>query len=64
MLPIEARVFLWRSPSVSLCACSASSSSGLASFSWPILYNIAPNWLSSVDVPRSAAGSRASAARP
>eukprot|EP00964_Phaeocystis_antarctica_P048734 scaffold28220_cov74-Phaeocystis_antarctica.AAC.4 len=53
-----------RSPSVSLCPCSASSYSGLASSSWPISSS---NWAmlkSSIFSRRSAAGSRPSAARP
>eukprot|EP00964_Phaeocystis_antarctica_P141419 scaffold106452_cov63-Phaeocystis_antarctica.AAC.2 len=36
MRPIECSVNGWRSPSVSLHPCSASSYSGLASFSWPM----------------------------
>ena len=36
MMLIETNVFGWRSPSVSLYPCSASSNSGLASFSSPM----------------------------
>eukprot|EP00964_Phaeocystis_antarctica_P064584 scaffold38857_cov63-Phaeocystis_antarctica.AAC.6 len=63
MLLIEVSVRGSRSPSVSLLACSASSNSGFASSSWLIVLNSSPRLPRSVDVPRSAAGSRASAAR-
>eukprot|EP00964_Phaeocystis_antarctica_P013012 scaffold7130_cov65-Phaeocystis_antarctica.AAC.2 len=63
MLPIEFSVFGWRSPSVSLRACMYSSYSGLDSSSRPMFISSWPRLLSSTDVPRSAAGSRPSAAR-
>eukprot|EP00964_Phaeocystis_antarctica_P116193 scaffold80161_cov45-Phaeocystis_antarctica.AAC.2 len=62
MLLIELNVSGWRSPNASLLACSASSSSGLASFHLPMSFRITPILLSSTDVPRSASGSRLSAA--
>eukprot|EP00964_Phaeocystis_antarctica_P064574 scaffold38856_cov60-Phaeocystis_antarctica.AAC.2 len=42
MLLIESSVSGWRSPSVSLRACSASSLSGLASSNWPMSYRSLP----------------------
>eukprot|EP00964_Phaeocystis_antarctica_P001131 scaffold620_cov58-Phaeocystis_antarctica.AAC.1 len=60
---IEVSVSGWRSPSVSLLACSASSYNGLASSRRPMFFNSLPRLWISAAVPRSAAGSRPSAAR-